>query len=322
MEFLSRFSVCYGVYMRFQKRDGYILQAIYNNDGVMAKRHLKELFWPDKTWRAMEQRLSKLRQRGYIDWPNKEHYKTNPIPEPVCWLGLQGAHYVAGISSVDVGIPKNITENQIRSFQRELRKYGIRWVREPRWSLLRHDIAIVDFRLAVGKAVGELKSFSLEKWIPESEFRSNTDVILYKIKSRNGYLKNKRKGVVPDAYFEIVDERRRAEGELHRARFLLELDMSTHDNLSFGREKALPGVAYIKSREYKARFGHNSGYWLVVTSGGKVRLRNLMRQTGNITGSSANLFFFTSLIHMDVGNVLTSPIWLQTEQDAPRSLFN
>jgi hypothetical protein len=270
----------------------------------------------------MEQRLSKLRQMGYIDWPNKEHYKNNPIPEPVCWLGLQGADYIAGLKGVDVAFPKSGNENQLRSFQNDLRKQGIRWVREPRWSLLRHDIAIVDFRLAVEKAVGELNFLSLEKWIPESEFRSNTDVISYKIKNRDGYLKNKRKGVVPDAYFEIIDERRRAKGEMHRARFLLELDMSTHDNLSFGREKALPGVAYVNSKEYKARFGHNSGHWLVVTSGGDVRLGNLMRQTDIKAGNSANLFFFTSLDKIEEVNVLTTSMWFQSDQDAPRSLID
>lgn len=321
LQFFSRISVCYGVSMRFQKRDGYILQAIYINDGVVAKRHLKELFWPDKTWRAMELRLSKLREKAYIDWPNREHYKKNPIPEPVCWLGLQGADYITGLYGVEMGIPKRGTETQLRSFQKDLRKHGIRWVREPRWSLLRHDIAIVDFRLAVEKAVSELRSLSLEKWFPESEFRSTTDVISYKTRSRNGYWKNKRKGVVPDAYFEIVDETRRNKGELHRARFLLELDMSTHDNLRFGREKVLPGVAYIKSKEFKARFGDNNGYWLVVTNGGERRLRNLMDQTKNKTGCSSRLFFFTSLDHLDEDNLLTSPIWRQADRDDQRSLF-
>ena len=54
--------------MRFQERDGEILQAIYERDGVMAKRQLKTLFWPEKTDRAMEKRLTKLYRLGYLDW--------------------------------------------------------------------------------------------------------------------------------------------------------------------------------------------------------------------------------------------------------------
>jgi hypothetical protein len=85
-EFLLLEFMCYRLCMRFQKRAGEILQAIYHNDGVLAMRHLKELFWPDKTLRAMEQRLPQLHKIGSVDWPNNNQYKTNPIPEPVCWL--------------------------------------------------------------------------------------------------------------------------------------------------------------------------------------------------------------------------------------------
>ena len=48
--------------MLFQKRDGEILHAIYDNDGVLGKRHIKKLFWFEKTWRAMERRLALLRK--------------------------------------------------------------------------------------------------------------------------------------------------------------------------------------------------------------------------------------------------------------------
>ena len=43
--------------MRLQVRDEYLLGAIYEYGGVVAKRQLKEIFWPDKSWRAMEKRL-------------------------------------------------------------------------------------------------------------------------------------------------------------------------------------------------------------------------------------------------------------------------
>ncbi len=82
----------------------------------------------------------------------------------------------------------------------------------------------------------------------------------------------------PDGYFTIVDSRRRSQGLPARARFLLELDMATHDTNSFFQEKVLAGVAYIKSPAYKSRLGHNSGRWLVVITG-EVRMKHIMHQT-------------------------------------------
>lgn len=61
--------------MRFQNRDAHILMKIYENDGVLARRHVKDIFWPGKTMRAMEVRLSKLQRHEYISWPSLEHKK-------------------------------------------------------------------------------------------------------------------------------------------------------------------------------------------------------------------------------------------------------
>ena len=77
--------------MKFQPRDSEMLQAIYENQGVLAKRQLKTLFWKDKISRAMEQRLAKLYDAGYLNWPTKDQYRAYPIPEAICWLGWRGA---------------------------------------------------------------------------------------------------------------------------------------------------------------------------------------------------------------------------------------
>jgi hypothetical protein len=301
--------------MKFQKRDKYIVQTIYSHDGVVAKRHLKMLFWPGKTQRAMEQRLAVLHHERYIDWPTLEQRRTKPIPEPICWLGWRGAIYMAGILGVDVQPPTSENENQKRLLQKILRKQGINWVREPRWSLLAHDLVVTDFRLAVQKSVDEIQQLSLKRWVTESTFRSQTDVVIYEYLSRK-----RRKGVCPDGYFEIVDEKRKSQGLPHKARFLLEIDMATHDNPSFGREKILPGVAYIKSREYKTRFGCNNGHWLIVTSG-KRRMQNLIDQTKEKAKQDASIFFFTTLDELNSGNVMTSLLWWQETKDKPTSLI-
>jgi hypothetical protein len=269
----------------------------------------------------MEIRLSKLYQADYITWPSNDQQKNNPIPEPVCWLGWRGALFIAGLFDVSVPQPTGTNENQLRSLQKNLREHGINWVREPRWSLLKHDLAVIDFRFSIEKEVIELPDLILENWKYETEFRSDPDVVTYTAKDRNGDFRQLKKRVLPDAYFEIIDEDRRKKGEAHRVRFLLELDMSTHDNPSFGREKVAPGVAYIKSAAYKSRFGYNSGRWLVVTSGRQIRLRNLMLQTKENAGQDSSLFFFTSIKDIENGYPLTSPIWRQFGREEPRLLL-
>jgi len=76
--------------MRFQNRDGVILSAIYNHDGILTCRHLKEILWPSASLRALQKRLAKLVDNGYLDRPTVQHLKTKPIPEPVYLLGWHG----------------------------------------------------------------------------------------------------------------------------------------------------------------------------------------------------------------------------------------
>jgi len=137
--------------MKFQERDGEILLTIFKNDGVLAKRQIKSIFWFDCSWRAMERRLAKLYLNSYISWPSREQRKIYPVPEPICWFGWRGALYIAGKYGVTINEPKSGNENQLRILQKFLREGRIHWVREPRWILLRHDIAVVDFSLGNGE---------------------------------------------------------------------------------------------------------------------------------------------------------------------------
>ena len=306
--------------MRFQARDYEILRAIYESDGVLAKRQLQQLFWPGMTPRAMEKRLSKLYHAGYLAWPSKEHWRSRPIPEPVCWLDWKGILAVAGKRGVMVEVPAAVNENKLRKLERELHAKGIHWNREPRWIQLGHDIAVTDFRLAVERAIAESHSLSLTAWITDGAFRTNMDVIEFEAEDRDGKTRSEKKGICPDGYFEIVDEKRRINGSPARARFLLELDRSTHDNPSFGREKIIPGAAYIKSAAFKRRFGYNSGRWLIVTTG-STRMKNLMQQTLQLAGSFSKTFLFTTFDQLTNKNILTEPIWRQPGSNQPLALF-
>lgn len=110
--------------LRFQARDADVLQTIQDMGGVMAKRQLKALFWLDKSKRAMEKRLAKLKNYAYIDWPSLEQRRVNPNPEPVVWLDWNGAFYLAGLSGIKVDIPEKKNETQKRTLQKNLKVEG------------------------------------------------------------------------------------------------------------------------------------------------------------------------------------------------------
>jgi hypothetical protein len=306
--------------MRFQDRDFEILHTIYNNDGVLAKRQLQQLFWPGMSTRAMEKRLSKLNHGEYLTWPSRDQWRSKPIPEPICWLGWKGILMVAGKLGIVIEPPSQSNENKLRKFEKELRDKGLHWMREPRWIQLEHDIAVTDFRLSIEKAIAKPLSLTLANWITDGTFRISMDVIEYEVKGKDGDIKTEKKGVCPDGYFEITDEKRRINGTPARARFLLEIDMSTHDNPSFGREKTVPGIAYIKSTAYKRRFGYNSGRWLIVTTG-KIRMKNMMQQTIQSVGPASKAFLFTTFEQLAGKDVLTEPIWTQPGNDQSLALF-
>jgi hypothetical protein len=306
--------------MRFEKRDGQILLMIFVFGGVLAFRHLKRVFWPHATVRAALKRLALLVDNGYLSRPTAQQRRTQPIPEPVYWLGWKGILWVAAQMGVHVDPPANEGENQMRKLAKQLRDQGIRWLREPRWQSLAHELAVVDVRLAFERAIGELPGLHLEEWIFESEFRSDPDTVEYRLKGRDGRVKQVKRQIFPDSFAGILDERRVAQGELARARLLLEIDHATHSNPRFGREKVAPGLAYIKSPQYKARFGDNSGRWLVVTTGER-RMRNLMHQARKVAGTGANTFLFTTFEQIETGNVLTDPVWLQVGRREPVSLL-
>lgn len=307
--------------MRFQERDGQILTVVHNYDGVLARRHIKAMFWPDATWRAMEKVLSRLHGAAYLAWPTEQEWKTRPVPESVVWLDWKGIAYIAGRLGLDVKTPAKANENQLRNFAKQLRSQGVRWLREPNWSQLSHDLAVVDVRLAIERAVSSHPTLTLEGWVPESVFRADTDTIKFDYRRRDGTVKKGKRGVIPDGYCVIADEKRRMKGSPHRARFLLELDGATHANPKFGREKIAAGAAYVTSPAYRARFGVDTGRWLIVVDAGETRMRHLMDVTGHTAGDAAGLFFFTTLEATQKANPLTAPIWLKVNWREPGPLI-
>ncbi len=268
----------------------------------------------------MEKRLSKLHQGQYIDWASVEQRKLYPVPEPVIWLGWKGALYLAGRFGIEIPQPVKINEYHLRQLEKNLRANGFTWLREPRWSQLKHDLTVVDVRFWIGESLSEITTLKFEEWKNESTFKSDLDHIDYQVKSREGEIIQKRKGVCPDGCFTLIDQKRQQQGEPYRARFLLEIDMATHDTPSFGDEKAAAGAAYVKSKPYLIRFGSNTGRWLVITTG-DIRMRNLIHQTRERVPENGDLFFFTTFNHLKNNNFFTSPIWHQPNKGEPVSLM-
>ncbi|MEX1248670.1 MAG: replication-relaxation family protein [Anaerolineales bacterium] len=288
--------------MRFQARDGDILAAVHKYDGLLAKRQIKQLFWPQASLQAMERRLSLLYHTAYLNMPDFDQRRIYPISEPIVWLGWRGVLFVASQIGIEIEPPKPVNENQLRRLEKRLREAGLRWQREPRWSQIAHDIAVNDFRLTVEQAANHWPSISLEEWIPEGEFLTNMDTVVISSADKQ------RKGIRPDGFFVLVDHLRQIENSPAKARFLLELDNSTHPLNRFGRDKALAGLAYIRSNAYRKRFGFNSGRWLVVCKS-QARMINLKKQTEKVLGRQATNFLFTTFDKVLPTTVINMPIW-------------
>ncbi len=306
--------------MRFQTRDTSILQAIQDYGGVLAKRQIHSIFWPGKSQRAMQKRLAKLKGNQYIYWPSLDQRKLHPVSEPILWLDWKGALLLANGANLKIQKPNTINENQLRSFERALRVKGVRWLREPHWNQLNHDLTTVDIRLKFEADKQEFSHLRLAQWINETVFRSNMDRIKFSYKDTNGRLRQGKRGVIPDGFLCIIDQKRQSKGLPAKANFLLEVDMATHSNPNFSMEKAAAGAAYIKSQEFNTRFGSNTGRWLVITTS-EVRMQHLMKHTHERIGTKSSLFLFTTLSTFFSKNGFSEAIWSVCGQNHKQKLL-
>ena len=294
--------------MRFQDRDTRILHSIQEYGGVLAKRQVHSIFWPGKSKRAMQNRLAKLKGSQYITWPSWEQRKLFPIPEPIVWLDWKGAYLLVNATNKKVFEPKTINENQLRLLERALYAKGFRWLREPHWIQLKHDLTTVDIHLKFEKDMQDFNHLKIDQWINESVFRSNMDRVSFSYKDIQGQLRQGKRGVIPDGFLCVIDHKRQSQGLPAKANFLLEVDMATHSNPNFSIEKAAAGAGYINSKEFNKRFGSNTGRWLVITTS-EIRMQHLMEHTHERIAGKSNLFLFTTLSNFFSKNVFSESIW-------------
>ena len=272
--------------MMLTERDRRILETVHTFDGVLADYQIQSLLFTGRTQMQLRTRL--LFHHGYLNRPTRRQRAA--LPCMIYWLAERGAKHVAGLSS-----------KSLDTFS---------WRRSPKWSQIDHDLAVNDFRLAVIQTCARNPQLTFEEWIPQTEFWARPDTVEYTLPTGQ---KRKRK-VRPDGYCAITHHGK-------RYRLLLELDRATEDNPRFTREKVYPGIAYLTSDVYQARFGAKHGWWLVVTTGER-RLTNMKRHTERAAGRDARWFFFTTMKKIADNTVLTAPIWVRGGESASRALFD
>lgn len=275
-------------HMRLTDRDRELIAAIHAYDGMLAEYQIQQLFFPDVTDpRYVQDRLSKLFHNGYLAKPDEG--RRRQIKWTVYWLGPKGVEMLAG----DAGVP--VTKFKWR------RPY-------ERWGQVDHDVHTNDVHIAVSQAVSGLSEFRLMEWVGEQEFHRHPDQIEF---LDNSGEKQKRI-IYPDGYFLLGWYKNGAE-KPDKLRFLLEFDRGHHSGINFAAEKVRPGIAYLRSLQYKERFGFNAGRWLVVidTPDSDLRLSFLKERTEATGLSDAKVFFFTTFEAIKRGNILTDRIWQQ-----------
>lgn len=278
--------------IRLTSRDKRILETIHAYDGLLSLRQVDKLFFSGKGRSQPRTRMRALFDNAYVQMPDPENIHKVPLGETIYWLDRKGAAIVSGL--------RGQHGNQLI------------WRKQPRFSLIEHDLKVNDFRIAVNKACKIRNDVKLSTWIPESMFSSQPDRIEFETSPG----KMVTRSVRPDGYFLIYRKARL--GRAKTFSFLLEIDMSSEDNPRFAREKIRPGVAYLKSNQFVKRFGQSYGRYLIVTTGRR-RMLNLKAQAEQHGGKK--LFYFSTFEDIRARTVLSEPVWFLASHPEPRSII-
>lgn len=274
--------------MRLTERDKALLQFIYDYEGLVSRRQLAKVFFGgNDDW--AKHRLRILFENGYVRQPDEQDMHRVPRGEWLYWLDRMGLEVVAGLRGDDP------------------RHTDILRAEAPQWAKIEHDLALNDFRLTVNDAVSLNPSLALTDWINEKTLTHWADEVTWT--QPNG--RDAKKRFAMDGFFKVKRQKPGTD-KTETFAYLVEIDRGTHSNPAFADEKVRPGVVYITSPVYEARFGVKFGRYLVVTEGGQ-RLENMIRQTERIPGSE--LFYFTTSSQCAPETILTAPIWRRPGQE-------
>ena len=276
--------------MQLQLRDIRLLQTIYAFDGILSVDQIHRWFFPGKdNYRNCQRRLSKLHQAGYIQRPTREQQYR--CPEPFICLATKGAETVAD------------------SQEKELEQ--LQWRETPKWSRLRHDIRLNEFRWKTTQAIKQQPEIDLREWRGQDQLAN-----LFREKiayfNEQGHIQKRRVYIDGFLYLQSRDQ----QSDLA---FVVEYDNNTESNLRFARDKVSPILHLMLSTKFQRELQTQSGRILGVLHGSEARYNNI-RQTITKFGG-ADLFLFTSYEVSVASNPLADPIWQLPHTDRKFSLL-
>ena len=272
--------------IRLTARDKDLILWVYHLR-VIRRNQLQRLIFPSKN--TANARLRHLHEHGYLTRRRLPVEHGEGSSQYLYLLASRGAQLVADRLGVDVAeIRWRRSQNHVSSM------------------FLEHTLMVNDLRIAVELA-SRRHGHHLERWIPEDELKRPPDRV--QIEAERG--RSRRVAVVPDGYFCLSSNQR-------RAHFFLEADRPTVPNRRWA-QKTKAYLAYVRSGAYARRYQTECLRVLTVTTSEK-RMGNLLRSTAQAGGGA--IFWFTYCDLLAPETILSAPIWSVPGQSSKSVLID
>ena len=271
--------------IRLTSRDRDLIHTVYRYR-VLRREQLERLCFPSKN--AANARLVRLYQHGYLARRRLPLEYGQGSSQWLYLLGGRGARLIAETEGVPLEqLAWRRTQNHVSTL------------------FLEHTLMVNDLRICVRLAC-DRSAHEIEHWLTEAQLRAQRDHVWIETGRGN----RRRVALVPDAYCVLSDG-------VRRARFFFEADRATESNGRW-RQKVEAYLRYVRSGQYRQRYGSDCLRVLVVTTGEK-RLGNLLRTTDQ--AGAKGLLWFTTLDQVAPQTVLGGAIWRVPGRPTPRVLL-
>ena len=271
--------------MRLTERDVLLLSLIWQYR-VLRRDQIQQLLFPSKN--TANERLKQLYQHGFLQrrWLPVEYGQG--MSQALYLLAARGADLLAQRLGFDRGaIHWRASHNKVSS------------------PFLEHMLMINDVRINSTLAA-KTAGYRIERWLTQEELSASPDHV--HLSGVNG---SRRVAVIPDSYFCLRIERR-------RAHFFIEADRATVSNRRWS-QRVFAYLEYVRSGQYTRRYGARCLRVLTVTTGAK-RLANLKRTTERAEGGP--MFWFATLGEVTADAVLRQCIWHVASQEGIHPLLD
>jgi hypothetical protein len=261
-----------------------MFRFIHDHGGIVHKDLLKKYRWPLTTVSAMDKRIGKLIEFGWLCRADGKAALAG-----LYWLGWSAAIQLAIERGKPVSEPasedgKHPDREELRKLAKRLKPAGISWTDEPVVSMVDHSRKLAEIQFAF-----------------EQGCTSTPGIELLKLEQFD----QSHPSPTPDLFFAIG---RSSEPNM-AARFSLEFDNTTHAIDKLIDEKIVGGLEYLKSASrHKSRAGQPGGRWLFVFDSAS-RMADVQKRTQKAVEANARLFLFSELKEVVNGNPIADPIW-------------